>query len=455
MGGGLLLLGCLFVGCATPRVVRLDTGAGAPILYTPPSNVEPIEIDESDFQRVMTTLVLDMSFSLRTQEVERHRVHLASWNAEDTERGAPVRNHDQWCLEQENPEECRTLLSGGLSLLDEEARRSLALSFAWDGVWEGIQGSVKEVVNPLALKAMITSALAAYMLLVVIPEPVTKLVALALTTYFVAYLGLEVFFDIIEGWQRLSTESVKAMSFEELEDAGHRFGKVMGKNGARIIIIALTAALMGGSAGIASKGPMLSGFAQATLAAETNAGFQLSAALAGGIRSISVAEGVMTVGLAPNAVAMVARNASTQSAPQVDDNPVPATLFENQKPHLLPAELETARKLGVRPVNVTDTDFLRYVTEGRIKWVVTQEGTLQIVPHTWRRTEISHAVASGGRPVLAAGEADIAVHGVTRIGIEITPQSGHFLYGTSEAVSARALEIGRRAFSQTGIVFPP
>lgn len=446
--GGLLLLGYLVVGCATTRVVRLDTGEGPPILYSPPGNVDPVEIDEGDFQKVMAQLVLGMRFSLHTEEVERPRVRLASWVTEGTGLESPRRDYGPWCSRQGNPDECLTLLGGGLSLLDAKSRRDLALSFAWDGVWEGIQGSVQEAVNPLALKAMITSALGAYMLLLLVPEPVTKLVALALTTYFVAYLGLDVFFNIVDGWQRLSAESVEAKSFEELESTGHRFGKVMGRDGARLIIIALTAALVGGSAGIASKGPMLPGFAQATLAAETNAGFQLSAALAGGIRSVSVAEGVMTVGLAPHVVAMVARNASTPS-------PTPPSLFENQKPQLLPAELEIARKLGIRPVNVTDPEFLSYVNEGRIKWVVTQEGTLRIVPHTWRRTEISHAVASSGRPVLAAGEADIAIHGTTRLGIEITPRSGHFLYGASESVSLRALEIGRRAFSQAGIVFPP
>ncbi|MCP3059261.1 hypothetical protein LXT21_10795 [Myxococcus sp. K38C18041901] len=451
--GALLLVGHLVIGCATPRVVRLDTGEGEPIVYAPPRSVTPIAIDEQSFEKALLGLILEMRFSVASDEVKRPRIRWASWENGASGSERTHRDYQSWCSQQGSPDECLTLLGGGLNLLDKQARRDLALSFAWDGVWEGVQHSVKEVVHPLALKAMLTSALAAYMLLVVMPEPVTKLVALALTTYFVAYLGLESFFDLVDGWRRLSMESEQAMSFEELEDSGHRFGKVMGSNGARVIIMALTMALGGGAANMASKGPMLPGFARATLAAETNAGIQLSATFAGGVRSISLAEGVMTVGLAPHAVAMVARGPESRGGPRASES-TSTDLLQNQKPQLLAAELELAQRLGVHPTSVTSLEFLRYVNEGRIKWVVTQEGTLRIVPHTWRRTEISHAVASEGRPVLAAGEADIAVHGSTRMGIEITPHSGHFLYGASSARSARALELGKQAFAEAGIIFP-
>ncbi|WP_226994154.1 hypothetical protein [Myxococcus hansupus] len=329
----------------------------------------------------------------------------------------------------------------------------MALSFAWDGVWEGAQVAVHEVINPLALKAMITSAMAAYMLLVVAPEPITKLVAVALTAYVVAYLGVDTFMNLVQGWQRLSADSERAVSFQELENAGHRFGRVMGENGARVLILALTAALSGGAANMASKGPMLPGFASAALAAETQAGFRLSAAMAGGVRSISVAEGVMTVGLAPNAVAMAARGSRGEDAAHSATNKRP-TLLENQKPDALLLELEAARQLGVQPVRVTDAAFVRYANEGQLKWVVTAEGELLILPHTWRTKEISHAVASKGHPVLAAGQADIAVYGSTRAGLNITSHSGHYLHRASAAVSANALEIGKQAFARAGIIFP-
>ncbi|MBU8895273.1 hypothetical protein KRR26_06630 [Corallococcus sp. M34] len=450
--GGALLLGFLLVGCATSRAVRLDTGQGTPIVYTPPTRASPVEIHEREFRRAMAMLLLDMRFSLRPTEERTPPVQRASWDTSDRHHG---QDYDSWCFRQVNPGECRALLGRGLTLMDGPARRDLALSFAWDGVWAGAQDVVSEVINPLALKVMITSAMATYMLLVVAPEPITKLVAIALTTYVIAYIGLEAFTSLVKGWQQLTFDSERALTFDELEDAGHRFGQVMGQNGARVLILALTAALGGGASNMASKGPMLPGFASAALAAETNIGIQVSAAMSGGVRAIALTEGALAVSLAPNAVAMAVHEGAAGNHPPASTSEHQGKLLANQQPRLLATELETAQRLGIRPASSTDPAFLQYVNEGRIKWVVTEEGVLRIVPHSWRGIEISHAVASNGRSVLAAGEADIAVHGGSRVGIEISSQSGHYLNGASSAVSARALEIGRQAFANLGIIFPP
>ncbi|WP_233583525.1 hypothetical protein [Corallococcus sp. CA053C] len=236
--------------------MRLDTGEGEPLVYTPPTNVGPIEIDGDAFQTVMTQLVLDMRFSLLAKEEASPRLRLAAWGDEPRNQG---RDYGAWCSRQAAPGECLTLLEDGFTFLDAGARRKMALSFAWDGVWDGVQDAVREVVNPLALKAMITSAMAAYMLLVVAPEPVTKLVAIALTTYVIAYIGLDSFVSLVKGWQRLSLDSERAGSLQELEQAGKHFGQVMGQSGARILILALTAALGGRRGEPCFQGPHVAG----------------------------------------------------------------------------------------------------------------------------------------------------------------------------------------------------
>lgn len=164
---------------------------------------------------------------------------------------------------------------------------------------------MKATVNPVALKAMVSAALCAYMMLLVAPEPVTKLVAIALAAYLVAYVGMGPLWNMVEGFRRLRDESEKATSFAALEEIGHRFGRVMGENGARVAILVVLAAA-GGRAGLAKNGPTLPGYAQAAMAAETQAGFQLAAVAAGEIQSISISAGALTVGLAPTAVAAVA-----------------------------------------------------------------------------------------------------------------------------------------------------
>jgi hypothetical protein len=49
--------------------------------------------------------------------------------------------------------------------------------------------------------------------------------------------------------------------------------------------------------------------------------------------------------------------------------------------------------------------------------VVTESGELLVTPKFIKGTEISHAVLSGGKPVLAAGEAEVAVAGGKALGM--------------------------------------
>jgi hypothetical protein len=110
--------------------------------------------------------------------------------------------------------------------------------------------------------------------------------------------------------------------------------------------------------------------------------------------------------------------------------------------------LEEARQLGVRALRVGDVGFDEVVNAGRVKWVGTEQGELLVVPKWVQGREIAHTVLTGGRPVLAAGEAEIATGGGRRLGIEITNYSGHHL------PSGARLQIGRSAFEVAGIVFP-
>jgi hypothetical protein len=52
-----LLLLLLATGCATARVVRLDTGRGEPIVFTPRTDeTEPVEVEEDEFQEAVASL---------------------------------------------------------------------------------------------------------------------------------------------------------------------------------------------------------------------------------------------------------------------------------------------------------------------------------------------------------------------------------------------------------------
>ncbi|MFP2934375.1 hypothetical protein ACLESO_56525, partial [Pyxidicoccus sp. 3LG] len=66
-----LMLLPLMAACATPRVVRLDTGAGAPLEYTPSSWDASVEVDEDDFEEALTRLALAVPLSIRSSQAGR------------------------------------------------------------------------------------------------------------------------------------------------------------------------------------------------------------------------------------------------------------------------------------------------------------------------------------------------------------------------------------------------
>jgi RHS repeat-associated protein len=123
--------------------------------------------------------------------------------------------------------------------------------------------------------------------------------------------------------------------------------------------------------------------------------------------------------------------------------------FPNQLPDELPKELERADALGVKPMSPGDPGFEDMVNSGKVKWVVTTDGELKVIPHSLEgQGEIPHTAASRGEPVLAAGEADIAGTQGEFIGLDIDNHSGHY------KPSEESTQVGRDAFGSHGITFP-
>ncbi len=129
-------------------------------------------------------------------------------------------------------------------------------------------------------------------------------------------------------------------------------------------------------------------------------------------------------------------------------------LFKNQLPDRLAAEFRAASAAGISPTRVGDPRFDQVLNQGTVKYVVTDGGDLLIAPHSVAQTEISHAVLSQGRPVWAAGQADVAGSANEYIGISISAHSGHYLSGATAEQSAMSLTRGREAFARLGIIFP-
>ncbi|MFC0400800.1 RHS repeat-associated core domain-containing protein [Paraburkholderia rhizosphaerae] len=131
--------------------------------------------------------------------------------------------------------------------------------------------------------------------------------------------------------------------------------------------------------------------------------------------------------------------------------------LENQLPHLLEQELATAERLGVKPMvaKIHDPQFEALVNSGSIKYVVTPDGVLLVGPHSVNGVEISHAALSEGKPVVAAGQADIAGDAANGFfGLDINTHSGHYMNGASSVLNEVVANIGKEGFENAGIIVP-
>ena len=302
----------LAAGCATTRVVHIDAGNGQRVTHES-VEVEPVEVTEDEFKAALTQLVLDMRLDVAFRESDdadqrgwvRSRTLFASSKgiADSGSGSSPESLYARICPDADD---CLPLVSGAGLPFGRKDRTHMALSFGLDTVWESVEVEAGKMLNPAVLKAMLTSAELTVLLTMTLPEPVTKAVAVALTAAMVAYLGVVPVWEMGRGFVRLWEESEKATSIIELQDIGHRFGRVLGTNGTRVLVLLVTAAL-GGKSAMATQGPKLPGFSQAAIRARAEGGFQLTAALNGGVGSISLpATGVLNVTLAPGATAAVA-----------------------------------------------------------------------------------------------------------------------------------------------------
>ena len=330
-----VLLLALSTGCATPRVVRLDTGQESSIIHVPRANAAPIALDEEDFKERLAELARGVRPPVRPQEAARHLFEMDALGGTYTyeshsrrimpqgeeepleaelreQRDGLTRSYLAWCERAGRRGDCLRLLVES-PIVNGDGRFALAL--AKGAVQEEMLAAFKDMADPEAMVAAALWTLTMYAILWTVPEPFSKGVAATLTASLIVYVGLDTFRGLVQGFRRLWEESERATSFDELRDAGERYGKVMGRNAARAFAMLAMAAVGSTPAAFAAKLPKLPGAAQATVQAEAQVGIVYGAV--GQVETVAMTAEGLTLGLAPGAVAMAAqgkRGSSTSAA---------------------------------------------------------------------------------------------------------------------------------------------
>ncbi len=332
------LLFAFLAGCGgATKVVRLDTGQGSPIVHIPRQGMAPVELGEDEFKQAMVEHARTVPPAARTLEYARRlfgvpersgwfryegrgrRLTLLGEEERQQQGISPAdvelsRRYLLWCERTWEPGDCLRLLVDG-PVLDGDGRYALAMAIAHGSVLGAMKEELGLLVSPTAVVATVVGALTMYAVLLALPEPVSKSVAVLMTVGAVAYLGWDTVWKLIEGWLVLMEEVDEATSFEEIEEAGEKFGGVMGEKAARAFVMLATVAVGNTAGGMAAAMPTLPGAGQAAVMAEAQLGIRYSAGALAEVESVALgAEGVTLV-LAPTAVAMVARGHGGGQAP--------------------------------------------------------------------------------------------------------------------------------------------
>ncbi|MFY0562319.1 hypothetical protein ACN28E_00640 [Archangium lansingense] len=328
----------LLVGCGTAsRVVRLDTGQTETIVFTPRSGAEPVALGNGEFQEAVLALARDVRPPARPQEAARRLFEVearsgsytyetrsrritphepgAHLEGESTEEAAEVeltRAYLRWCERTGRPGDCLRLLTESPTV-NGDGRFALAMALAKGAVLDEMLEAFKDMADPHAMVAAVLWTWTTYMILVSIPDvTISKGLAAVMTATIISYVGVDTFWGLVVGFKRLMDEADRATTFNDLREAGERYGKLMGRNAARAFAMLAMAAIGNTALGLAAKVPKLPGSMQAAVQAETQVGIRLAAV--GQVETVAVSAESVTIALAPGAVAMTARAMSGAAA---------------------------------------------------------------------------------------------------------------------------------------------
>ena len=298
------------VACSTPRVIRLDTGAGTSVEHRPPTSGGSLEVDADDFEEALAQLVLELPLTIRPSADER--LVLASSTSDATGGPAPNfvrRAFEALCVGQLPRAHCLSLLDEAVGTLDDREKMGVALAFSLEPMRESIAEAVKETLSPRFFYAVVVTSMVTWAILAANPEPVFTKGAALVTALMLIYLGVDAVIEMAKASFALLQATRKASTLAELERAGERFGNVMGEQGARLFILAATAVAgrgaMGASSWLASRLPLMPKVAEASALGAAQLGILLRSV--DQVRAMAIStEGVISITLGQGAVASLA-----------------------------------------------------------------------------------------------------------------------------------------------------
>lgn len=307
-----VLIVALLQACASPRVVRLETGQGAPLELRQPT-VRPVKVEAEAFEESLSRLILNSSLTLRTpQERGWVRATYASNNEDTRWQRLMSKSFGGICEPGQRQENCLSLLDDvmGLSPWD---KLGVALSLSLAPLKESIAQAVQDTLAPQIFYTVIATGLITWAILATNPEPVFTKGAALVSMLLLIYLGADTFLDVVDASRELKEATDRATTWKELEDASQRFAHRIGPEVARVFVLAVTVALSygmtGGAAFLASRLSALPSFSEVATAGASRLG--VTPASLGQASAVAVVGSTIVISLPATAVAVVAQSVET------------------------------------------------------------------------------------------------------------------------------------------------
>jgi len=331
------LILAFLVGCSgIPRIpVVEDNGPGKVIVHIPrTADLQPVVLEEEEFQQTMRQLAREVRLTGTPRQMaermfqidpqsgnylylprDRKVVPLGPGETWDgtltTEDLETAERYRVWC--QRVHKFYGDCLGGALvggRYLDMHGRYVWALALSKSPVLDEMQKALGEMVE---FRALMSAALFTfgYMLLIMALNPVAPALVAVVGLGMILYVGYDTIRNLVTGWIDLMEAVKVATTFEQIRDAGERFGKSIGRESARAFAMLLMAAIGRTAHEFAARVPTLPGSAQVAMQAEGQAAIRLPAL--GAVEEIAVtAEGV-SVTMPATAVAMAARGSGSKA----------------------------------------------------------------------------------------------------------------------------------------------
>jgi hypothetical protein len=260
-------------------VVRGDDS----VILLRPGHYQPMALSVGQFQLGMRMIMSRGPFPGLPRPVQDTRFVLVGVDPVQLQKAA---DYLQFCERSgKGYGDCWDVLtpSGGL---DDPGSRSVALRIAFAEALQQAAAAVKNL-TPDQVRLILDLTLIGAVLAVIDPNPWTKALFMISTANLIAYVGVDLFNNVVEGYLAMDRELGRARDFAAVEAAGLRFGERIGPTLSRLVLMALTVGVAKFT-GLITGGTSLPGGPQAAALAEAQ-GFSLPAAEAA--QSISLSPG--------------------------------------------------------------------------------------------------------------------------------------------------------------------